>query len=1014
MRLPNRPVRLTSLSTYLTLIILGVVGAEVWYLSRAISLQISNQIISEGKEILVLSLVGLSIIFLVTYLLARNFFGGLIIIYKSGRLELIIPIALGVILSVSSNGIGGTHYSFFVSHLNQAQLITLALLPFLIIILTIIEGLKNHIQKGSGKKIEPPFFISDQEKEDPKDDQLGYAKQAEKFAERVLNRGSIDTMVFGIDAPWGIGKSTFINFCKKYWHTNGGKQLITYTFNPLRYEERNWLVEKFIDGLVRSIQKEVFLPEIRPLIARYTSFIKKTKATFSFFGINFELFSHNYTVEDALKDLTIVLSKLNKKIIVLVDDLDRLNFSSIKDVLFVINKSFALPNISYVLCYDTENISALEKDRPEVEKISEFFEKFVNVKISLFIDSEQLEKFIADNQIALQTQNPQINPILVGQALGGLKDIFKSDEYHEYLPFVGDIRKLKRLMNTITLLEIEKTDFENSDINNEDLIHLLLIYINYPNLFRKIYYTETHGRRGFFSAVTSLDTKKYPKEENNPSITLHEEDYQNSNNYNSFIKTLPSEQRFLLSKVFDVKTRLSGGTRIDGVPPEICRSYACFNGGILTGSGKNLEDYLELIINQSKPQKEKQYKYYLNKISEIKNGTSIEKILTEPEFNIENGEANLEHLWKAILNNLYDFNGEVGSRLITYILTNIQNFSFFSDQKIGVGFRGNMCLFLVKMLDTIGWTDENDQHRKNDTNNIKEIAEWVFGENRHSGTGVLQILPGEDRGVLGLYDLLCFRLFCSADRGGDIFNVTRAIALHGNPQAPTDGPTNDIAIEEMREISQRVFEAFKNQYIDKNVNILKQIDELELSDMTGQYDSIVQTKVKTGEIENLDTAIGLHKTKLKAFIIYQLGNSEILSGIGCGFYNPAGKENGQGIKELVNDYLFDICFNPKVDNENYTRFLDYLLINFSNVFSGNGRAYVPHINEFTKVLTNKRLAQYWTDHNVAIKALNLTRLDKKIYQSSYAVNYNTDLQAVFDELDKLLVTTTISNKDGKI
>jgi hypothetical protein len=984
------------------MIVLGIVVSEVLYLSHTISLPISHRIIEGGHEYLSPILISLGILLLLFYLVKRDFFKRSIIILKSGRWELLIPIAFGIIISVSFGGVGTKIYSAIASSLNIFQLIIFTSLPFIVVLLILLSGLNEYIWHYKRGNQTAPFFISDEEKEELEDDQLGYSKLSEKFADRILNRGSVDSLVFGIDAPWGVGKSTFINFCIQYWKKSENTQPIIYKFNPIRYEDKNKLIEKFVDGLIRSIQKEIFLPEIKPLLSRYTYLFRKTKATFSFFGINVELFSSGYTADDALEDLKLVLNGFNRKIIIIVDDLDRLNFSTIKDVLFAINKSFALPNISYVLCYDTANINALEKEKPEIEKISEFFEKFVNIKINLYIDSDKLKNFISESQISLQSHNPQVDPLLVGQAMGGLKDIFNSNEYYNYSPFIGDIRKLKRLMNTVMLLEIEKTDFKNSDFNKEDLAHLLLLYINYPNIFRKVYYTETQGRRGFFSAVTPFDMADYPKE--NGRSPFDEKEFKNSIKYTEYIKSLSSiEQRFLLNKIFNVAARLPSGARIDGITEEIKKSYACFNGSPFSGSGNNLEEYLNLIVNQSKPQKEIQYRFYLNKINEIKQGTPIDRILAEQEFAIEKGEMCQEHLWRAILNSLYEFNGETGRQLITYVLTNIHHYSFFTNKKIGVGFRDDLSLYLVKMLDTDGWVDQNGGHRRNDNNNIKEIAEWVFGEGRHANDGVIQTLSSEDRGVLGLYDLLCFRLFCSADRGGDIFNVSRAIALHGDPKAPTDGPTKDIAVEEMREISQKVFQIFNKQYIDTNTNILKQIDELKLSDITGRYDSLIQTKIQAGEIEDVDATVGRHITQIKSFTVYQLGNSEIFSGIGCGYYDPEGQDDDQGIKKLINDYLFNICFNPSFDSENYKRFLDYLLIHFANVSERDGHGYIPHINEFTKVLIKERLAQYWTNNNIAIKELNLTQQDKKIYQANYVANYNTDLQLVFNELDKLLV-----------
>lgn len=1010
MKLTLRPIRTVNIGIYSLMVFLGVIFSEIWYFTRAISSQVGYRIVSGNYEIIALITVGLGVVLLISYLIARDFFGGLKFVVRSKRWELLIPVLFGIFLSYSFGGIGKELYLLLVKPLSIFQLWAIITAPFIFIILVLVNWLRAfNIYKKPGEKT-PPFFISDNEKEELKDDLLGYDKRAEKFAQRVLNRGSLDSLVFGIDAPWGIGKSTFINFCKRYWEKNDIKPVIIYTFNPLRYETRDKLIEKFVDGLVRSIQKELFLPEIRPLLSKYLSFFRKNKWNISFHGLNVELLSRAYTADEALEDLKDVLKRIDKKIIVIVDDLDRVNFSSIKDVLFVINKSFTLPNLTYVLCYDTENINALERERPEAEKVSEFFEKFVNVKIGLFVDVIQLENFVSENQIALQSQNPQVDPILVGQVMGALKDIFNSSEYHGYLPFIGDIRKLKRLMNLVILLEIEKTDFFNSDFNKVDLIHLLLIYTNYPNIFRKIFNTETHDKRGFFSALTPFDDD-YPKPKDEAFDPFRERNYKNSESYEKYVGTLSSDQKFLLDKVFDVKTRLPNDAQIDNVPDDIKKSYACFNGGILSDSGRNLEEYLNLIVNQAKPEIEKQNQFYLNKVADLKRNTPIDSILAESVFAPEKGELNHERLWRAILNNLHEFDGDTGQQLIKYVLENITSYSFFSNNDIGVGFRDDLSLFLVKMLDTVGWKDQNNGHRENDDDNIKEIAEWVFGDGRHTGEGVIDTLSQPSRGIIGLYDLLCFRLFCSADRGGDIFNLSRAIAKHSNPQAPSEGSTQVIAVEEMREVSQRVFDVFKGQYIDTKTNIFKLVDNLKLSDLAGNYHHFITNGIS--EHEEIASAVERHKIQIITFIIYQLGNSEILSGVGCGYYDQSGKKDNKGIKNLINDYLFDLCFNPAEDEINYQSFLDYLLINFTSAFSRGERKYIPRINEFTKVLSKERLTSYWEGNRIAIKKLELTKVDKKIHNANYIANYDTDLVLLFNELDELLKQPEIVSTPDK-
>jgi len=85
--------------------------------------------------------------------------------------------------------------------------------------------------------------------------------------------------------------------------------------------------------------------------------------------------------------------------------------------------------------------------------------------------------------------------------------------------------------------------------------------------------------------------------------------------------------------------------------------------------------------------------------------------------------------------------------------------------------------------------------------------------------------------------------------------------------------------------------------------------------------------------------------------------------VGCGYYDETGNEDKHGIAAMVNDYLFDQCFDPSRNPKNYEHFLDYLLINFSHTFDGtDGFHHIPTIGEFTKVLHLNRLTEYWKSH----------------------------------------------------
>lgn len=996
----KKTISLTNLFILVEFLIFGIFSLEFYSLSHSIAVKLSSHIIFSRSDYsaFALSIVGLFLTFI--YLYGRGFFLDFLHFLKSKRIDIIIVVLIGILIGwFFVNPILKIYNYKIVSFFSDDQLLIIVVIPLILFFLLILLTFQKWVRSKKQKNL--PFFISDIEKVIKKDDLLGYSESAERFAARVINNWSSESIIFGIDAPWGVGKSTFVNFCIEYWSTNYKNDIIVYNFSPLRYEDRNNLLEKFIDGLICEIQKNAFTPEIKKLFYKYSKFIK-ARPNFSFLGI--ELSPGHYTIDDALEDLHYVLSDFSQRIVVIVDDLDRLPFSSIQDVLFAIKKSFTLPNISYILCYDAENINSLEMNRPDIEKVTEFLEKFVNVKIGLYIDNTALQKYISGNLAKALSGNSQADPILISKAIGGLMDIYKAPDGYRYLPFVGDVRKLKRLINTLLLLDIEKTDFDNSDFNNKDLINLLLIYINYPIIFRKIHETESRGKRGFFSAVTFHDLEYYPEDLNSgASRQSYETVFSNSKQYLKYIAKLSANQSFLVDNVFNVKARI-GNTLAGSVSEEMAHTFACFNGGIFMS--RNLEEYLNLIIKLSKPQKYTQYKFYLNCKNKIVNGKSVEEVLSDKIFSYIKSEKSHEQFWRVVTNSAREFSGEVGAKLIRYILNNIEKYSLFSIDGISDGLRDDLSLYLVKILDMAGWVDDMGEHGGNSEKNISEIAEWIFGELRHSGEGVLEHLAREDKGILGLYDLLLFRLFCSSDRGGDIFNLERALSKHGDIEAPTDGPVMNIVINEMRAISQQVFKIFMFQYIKKDKNIFELVDSLTIKNFAGMYHNRVTEKIKAGGVKDVGTIIGTLKTSIKSFIIFQLSNSLMDSGIGCGYYDMEGKNDNKGIKKVMNEYIFGTCFNHEKSVKNYEYFVDFLLINFVRVSRmDNKRLYEPSINSFVKLLEGNLLLEYWKQNRSAIRSLNLQTKGKIIYTQNYSVSYKDDLVKLYDVLDIFIEET---------
>lgn len=884
-------------------------------------------------------------------------------ILKSKRFDLLILIIFGYIIAYTYNTLWTKYYTMLLDMISLLEITYILFIPVIIILSSETHLLINN---HSNKKDISSSFMSDKEGTSNTDDGFQFIEHAENFAEKVYDHKSSESLVFGIDAPWGTGKTTFVNLCKEYWFNNYAKDIIVYSFEPLRYEQNDNLLEHFIDGLIKEIKHHIFIPEIKSLITRYSRILQNTDPNVALFGLSFNMNFSNDSIDSILNKLENILIGIDKKIIIIVDDLDRLEFDCIKDVLNVIKKSFSLPNISYVLCYDTENISSLESFNADTDKIIEFFEKYINVKTSIFIDKKLILDYFTKSSETIIDSNALVNKRLTSKAIEGIKDIFDSDNFHEYLPLVGDARKIKRIINTIIMLDIEETDFENCDFNKKDLINLLLIYINYPNLFRKVFYCETQGNNGFFSVVYDSESKEYI----------------NSQQYTDYIITLSVNKQFILNQIFDAKNIGINSLSNKDEDNNKINSYACFNGNNWNTGGRNLEDYLNLIVKMKKPIKTDQYTFHTNKIKQFFEGEKIENIINTQEF-ID--ESSHKSFWNIFVNmNNHRLSDEKFNEIIDYLVSNLDNYSMVNNESNMVEFRNTVVLYILRLLDDYGW-----KNSPNDNNNYNEkvikIAHRIFGENEFMHKGIIDSICKEKCGVLSLNDLLHFRLYCNMNRHGDFFNLTRGLYYNKH-----DLDTQSDLINEMREISQYVFSKFKKHYISPKINIFNEIDKLEWKDVCGTFNN-----------PNIDTPtknkyVGVIKYTLKSFILYQLNTTQNNGGIGCGYYDISGNEDRHQIYQEMNSYLYDFCFNPEESGKNHLHFLDYLLIKLNRPWHDNDQLIKK---EFISKIECEELKQYWRKNKQVLITLQSNNLNRELVNHKYMVKYDT-LEKVFVILDE--------------
>ena len=508
-----------------------------------------------------------------------------------GRWDLILYFLLGTTISVSFQGF---HITEFLYHLTSFQYALIELgffIPFVV-----REYYRVKKRRVSDQGVPHSSFLDDAALYDGAD-LLQYGPLAEDFANKIYDNKSPNSMIWGVEGPWGIGKSSFLNLCEESLRKNHPGEVIVVRFNALKYSGQYKDISiPLSDTLRETVYKTLKCPELNILLAQYQRIVKGI--SFNVLGISMNFTPFPRTESKVFTYISEILRNSNKKFIFAIDDLDRLNGEEVYSLLYSIKEIFDIPFINYVLCYDLDNLSKEMGTDKTAQKNVEFLEKFVQTKISLFTRKDVILR-VLDEDIKVLMKDTDLDVEANKKALKGVKNILTSDDAAEYIPFFGDLRKVKRYVNTLTALDIQRVDFPDFDFDERQLTELILLYMYCPIVFRKIYMMESWGwSREYYSSHYSYSERK------------NVFGYKVKSEICNMRKQYPNAA-YLIKQLFDVEE--SSVTKIN-----------VSNRALLEVKDKReLMVYMDLIVNRIRRSKYEQSNFYINRIQNYLNGKLV-------------------------------------------------------------------------------------------------------------------------------------------------------------------------------------------------------------------------------------------------------------------------------------------------------------------------------------------------------------------------------------------------------
>lgn len=237
---------------------------------------------------------------------------------------------------------------------------------------------------------------------------------ATNISNAILNYSDADnsSLTIGLYGKWGSGKTSIINMITE--NLESKENIIIVQFEPWIFSDTQQLISNFFKAFAKAVKHKDYADEAKKIgeeLETYATFFQPIslipEATVSVLSlVSSKVFGSigraikkwgelkNKSLSDTKLSIEKHLQKLNKKILIIVDDIDRLNNTEIRQIFQMIKVLGNFPNTIYLSSMDKDVVvNALS----EVQKGdgSEYLEKIINVPFIVpSISNEEVHKFL--------------------------------------------------------------------------------------------------------------------------------------------------------------------------------------------------------------------------------------------------------------------------------------------------------------------------------------------------------------------------------------------------------------------------------------------------------------------------------------------------------------------------------------------------------------------------------------------------------------------------------------------
>ncbi|HSZ04897.1 MAG TPA: P-loop NTPase fold protein [Solirubrobacteraceae bacterium] len=236
-----------------------------------------------------------------------------------------------------------------------------------------------------------PSVSSDNPIKRAEEDLLNRGSLAQVIASTASAQPGAQGLVIGLTGSWGSGKTSLLNLAAE--RIEGEDSGIMLRFDPWLFSSSEELVLRFLREIYAQLRPQRRTRKLAQTIGDYAQILAPlgaaalpwaSPATLSVAALARRLKDRGRTVSteaqrDAIKS---ELNKLERRLVVLIDDLDRLAPEEIRDVVRLVKLVGDFPNTSYLLAYDERRVAAA-LGTGDSQAGREFLQKIVQVSFEV-------------------------------------------------------------------------------------------------------------------------------------------------------------------------------------------------------------------------------------------------------------------------------------------------------------------------------------------------------------------------------------------------------------------------------------------------------------------------------------------------------------------------------------------------------------------------------------------------------------------------------------------------------